>query len=65
MAIVIIGIDLGMNSCSLGDSDPAGRIVLRRRLRRGSLEGFGFARTLGSVRVRLMKTGGMEASRPA
>lgn len=40
MDIVIVGIDLGKNSCSLAGLDGSGRIVLRRRLRRGSLEGF-------------------------
>jgi len=40
MDIVIVGIDLGKNSCSLAGLDPSGRVVLRRRLRRSSLEGF-------------------------
>jgi hypothetical protein len=40
MDIVIVGIDLGKNSCSLAGLDASGRIVLKRRLRRGSLEGF-------------------------
>lgn len=40
MAIVVLGIDLGKNSCSLAGLDSAGRVVLRRRLRRGSVEGF-------------------------
>ncbi len=40
MDIVIIGIDLGKNSCSLSGLDEAGRVVLRRRIRRDSLEKF-------------------------
>ena len=40
MDIVIVGIDLGKNSCSLVGMDAAGRVVLKRRLRRGSLESF-------------------------
>ncbi|BBU64058.1 IS110 family transposase (plasmid) [Methylosinus sp. C49] len=40
MDIVIVGIDLGKNSCSLAGLDAAGRVVLRRRLRRDSLEKF-------------------------
>ena len=40
MDIVILGIDLGKNSCSLVGMDAAGRVVLRRRLRRGTLESF-------------------------
>jgi len=38
--IAVLGIDLGKNSCSLAGQDATGRVVLRRRLRRGSLEGF-------------------------
>ena len=34
MDIVIVGIDLGKNSCSLAGLDATGRVVLRRRLRR-------------------------------
>ena len=44
MDIVIIGIDLGKNSCSLAAMDASG-LVLRRRMRRSSLENF--ARGLG------------------
>jgi len=40
MDIVIIGIDLGKNSCSLAGMDASGRVVLRRRMRRSSLENF-------------------------
>ena len=40
MTIVIVGIDLGKNSCSLAGLDASGRVVLRRRMRRGSLVGF-------------------------
>jgi transposase len=40
MDIVIIGIDLGKNSCSLAGMDASGRVVLRRRMRRNSLERF-------------------------
>ena len=35
MDIVIVGIDLGKNSCSLAGLDALGRVVLRRRMRRG------------------------------
>ena len=34
MQIAILGIDLGKNSCSVVGLDVAGRVVLRRRLRR-------------------------------
>jgi transposase len=34
MQIAILGIDLGKNSCSVVGLDIAGRVVLRRRLRR-------------------------------
>jgi transposase len=40
MDIVIIGIDLGKNSCSVAGLDASGRVVLRRRMRRTSLESF-------------------------
>src|SRR5678815_3324478 len=40
MSIVVLGIDLGKNSCSLAGLDASGRVVLRRRMRRGSLESF-------------------------
>ena len=34
MSIVILGIDLGKNSCSLVGLDESGSVVLRRRMRR-------------------------------
>ena len=34
MTIAVLGIDLGKTSCSLVGLDEAGRIVLRRRMRR-------------------------------
>jgi transposase len=34
MSIVILGIDLGKNSCSLVGLDESGKVVLRRRARR-------------------------------
>ena len=40
MDIVMIGIDLGKNSCSVARVDATGRVVLRRRMRRETLEGF-------------------------
>ena len=40
MGIVVLGIDLGKNSCSLVGLDGSGRVVLRRRMRRGTVEGF-------------------------
>jgi transposase len=40
MNIVVLGIDLGKNLCSLAGLDASGRVVLRRRLRRSSVEGF-------------------------
>ena len=40
MGIVVLGIDLGKNSCSVAGLDASGRVVLRRRMRRGSLESF-------------------------
>ena len=40
MNMVVVGIDLGKNTCSLVGMDAAGRVVLRRRLRQGSLESF-------------------------
>ena len=36
MDIVVLGIDLGKNSCSLAGLDTSGRVVLRRRMRRSS-----------------------------
>ncbi|MGB6709150.1 MAG: IS110 family transposase, partial [Methylocella sp.] len=40
MGLILIGIDLGKNSCGLAGLDASGRIVLRRRMRRSSLESF-------------------------
>src|SRR3981189_698324 len=40
MDIVVLGIDLGKNSCSLAGLDTSGRVVLRRRMRRRSVESF-------------------------
>ena len=40
MAIVVLGIDLGKNSCSLVGLDKAGAVVLRRRMRRETLPDF-------------------------
>jgi len=37
MQIAVLGIDLGKNSCSLAGLDNAGRVVVRRRLRRESV----------------------------
>ncbi len=48
MDIQILGIDLGKNSCSVVGLDPAGRVVLRRRMRRESVVGFA-ARLPGCV----------------
>lgn len=40
MDIVVLGIDLGKNSCSLAGTDASGRVVMRRRLRRSSVREF-------------------------
>src|SRR3569833_3038980 len=40
MTIVILGIDLGKNSCSAVGLDESGAIVLRRRMRRQTILGF-------------------------
>src|ERR1700736_2415551 len=40
MDIVVLGIDLGKNSCSLAGLDASGRGILRRRMRRSSVESF-------------------------
>ena len=37
MKIVMLGIDLGKNLCSLAGMDQMGAVVLRRRLKRESL----------------------------
>lgn len=41
MTIAVLGIDLGKNSCSLVGLDAAGRVVLRRRIRREGVIAFG------------------------
>src|SRR5215211_1799231 len=40
MEIAVLGIDLGKNSCSVVGLDSAGRVILRRRLRRESVVKF-------------------------
>jgi transposase len=40
MTIVMIGIDLGKNSCSLATVDESGAVVQRRRMRPGSIPAF-------------------------
>ena len=40
MAILVLGIDLGKNSCSLVGLDETGAVVLRRRMRREAVPGF-------------------------
>jgi transposase len=40
MEIVVLGIDLGKNLCSLVGLDGTGRVVRRRRMRRDSVAGF-------------------------
>jgi transposase len=40
MDIVVLGIDLGKNSCSLAGLDASGQVILRRRMRRSSVESF-------------------------
>src|SRR3954468_7405401 len=40
MDIVVVGIDLGNNSCSLAGLDASGRVILRSRMWRSSVEGF-------------------------
>jgi transposase len=40
MTIVILGIDLGKNSCSVAGLDESGAVVLRRRMRRQTILGF-------------------------
>ncbi len=40
MAIAIVGIDLGKNSCSVAALDGNGAVVLRRRVSRGKLAGY-------------------------
>ena len=40
MDIVVLGIDLGKNVCSVVGLDAAGRVVLRRRMKRAAVTGF-------------------------
>lgn len=40
MSIVILGVDLGKNSCSLVGLDEAGAVVARRRMRRAAVAAF-------------------------
>ncbi len=40
MQIMIVGIDLGKNSCSLVGLDESGMVVVRKRLRRDGVIGF-------------------------
>lgn len=40
MTVVMLGIDLGKNSCSLAGLDESGAVVLRRRLRREGVSDF-------------------------
>ena len=40
MAVAVLGIDLGKNSCSLIGLDETGRIEVRRRMRRESVAAF-------------------------
>jgi transposase len=37
MHVAVLGVDLGKNSCSVVGLDPTGRVVLRRRVHRGSV----------------------------
>ena len=39
MAVAVLGIDLGKNSCSIAGLDETGRVVLRRRLTRDGVIG--------------------------
>ena len=43
MTIVMIGIDLGKNSCSVAALDEQGAVVLRRRMRPASIASFAAA----------------------
>jgi transposase len=38
--IAVLGIDLGKNVCSLARLDQTGKVVLRRRMKRGGLPAF-------------------------
>lgn len=40
MSIVILGIDLGKNSCSVVGLDEGGKVVVRRRMRRDGVIAF-------------------------
>lgn len=48
MDVQVLGIDLGKNSCSLVGLDTAGRVTVRRRMRRESIAAFA-AKTPGCV----------------
>jgi hypothetical protein len=37
MAVHVLGIDLGKNSCSVVAMDGSGRVLMRRRMQRGSI----------------------------
>jgi transposase len=37
MAIAVLGIDLGKNSCSVAGLDETGRVILRRRMTRDGI----------------------------
>ncbi|TWB34633.1 hypothetical protein FBZ90_12322 [Nitrospirillum pindoramense] len=39
MDIVVLGVDLGKNSCSVAGLNAAGQVVLRRRLKREGIAG--------------------------
>jgi transposase len=49
MHIAVLGIDLGKNSCSVVGLDEAGRVIVRRRMRRETV--IAFAGTLPSCVV--------------
>lgn len=40
MSILILSIDLGKNSCSIGGIDASGAVVVRRRMRRDGVIAF-------------------------
>ena len=39
MDIAVLGIDLGKNSCSVAGLDASGKVILRRRMQRKTIEG--------------------------
>jgi transposase len=51
MTIAVLGVDLSKNSCSLVGLDAAGRVVLRRRMRRETVNALG-AKLPGCVVVK-------------